>query len=80
MRLNSQSSAQPLLDESLQEFEILRTNEFDSDRKAMSIVVRHTSSQRMFVFLKGADSSVVKMLNSESEAGRKELEAEILKF
>jgi magnesium-transporting ATPase (P-type) len=56
-----------LVDDDFSSFEILKTNEFDSDRKAMSIVVREASTQRILVFVKGADSSVIKMCDKSSE-------------
>ena len=50
----------------IREFEIKQILEFDSTRKKMSIILRDLSSQNHLVFVKGADSSVLKecLMNS----------------
>ena len=40
-------------------YELLRTIEFSSERKLMSVVVRDKESSECFVFTKGADSQVL---------------------
>lgn len=41
-------------------FEQLKLIEFDSDRKRMTVVLR--SEQKIYVFVKGADTSISKLL------------------
>ena len=43
-----------------QEFKILKTFKFDSERKCMSVVVKGTDG-KILAFIKGADSSLLKM-------------------
>lgn len=42
-----------------EEWEMLRTFEFTSERKAMSVIVRDKKTKRVFVHVKGADSSIL---------------------
>jgi magnesium-transporting ATPase (P-type) len=49
-------------------FQLLRVFEFDSDRKAMSVVVRDTATKKIYVFVKGADSSIKTMLKKGDPA------------
>jgi magnesium-transporting ATPase (P-type) len=43
----------------MEEWELLRTFEFTSERKAMSVIVRDKKTKRVFVHVKGADSSIL---------------------
>ena len=49
---------------SVKEFEVLATNEFSSDRKRMSVVVKH--SEELKLYLKGADDTVLPRLRKTS--------------
>lgn len=42
-----------------EEYEILKIFPFTSERKAMSIVVRNTMTDRVFAYVKGADSAML---------------------
>jgi magnesium-transporting ATPase (P-type) len=42
-----------------EEWELLRTFEFTSERKAMSVIVRDKKTKRVFAHVKGADSSIL---------------------
>lgn len=44
------------------EYEILKILPFDSSRKCMSIVVRQTGTQEILLYTKGADSSIMPVL------------------
>ncbi|KAK4887192.1 hypothetical protein RN001_003463 [Aquatica leii] len=44
--------------EGILEYEILHVLPFDSDRKRMSVILKHPASQEIIVFCKGADSSI----------------------
>jgi magnesium-transporting ATPase (P-type) len=46
----------------------------------MSIVVRQASTQLIFVFVKGADSSVIKMCDISSKKEIKGVERDLLNF
>ena len=65
-------------DESMTEFKILKFNEFDSKRKCASVVVR-AADGRIFAYVKGSDSSLMKMLNEGTKCKEK-LEADIEHF
>ena len=45
-------------------YKVLKTFDFDSDRKMMSVVVQERSSGRVFVFTKGADISMMKRIKN----------------
>ncbi len=47
-------------------YEILATNEFDNDRKRMSIVLRDLQTQKIVFFCKGADSSMLERADPAS--------------
>ena len=57
------------------DYHIMRVIEFDSDRKAMTIVVQETLSSRIFAYVKGADSSVYGMLDEKGARPRSDLTA-----
>lgn len=55
------------------EYEVLKVLPFDSSRKCMSIVVRQTGTQKVILYTKGADSSIMSSLvpcPSDSEEAR----------
>ncbi|CAG5132573.1 unnamed protein product, partial [Candidula unifasciata] len=45
------------------EFEILKILHFDATRKRMSVIVRHPSSKKITMFVKGADSCIFNVLH-----------------
>ena len=45
-------------------FKVLKVNDFTSDRKCMSSIVEEVATGKVFVFVKGADSFVQKMLKT----------------
>ena len=47
-------------------YEILATNEFDNDRKRMSIVLRDLQTKKIVFFCKGADSSMLERADPAS--------------
>lgn len=48
-------------------FQLLHILPFDSDRKRMSVVVRHPVSNKVVVYTKGADSVMMDLLRTSSE-------------
>jgi len=51
-----------------EEWELLRVFAFTSERKAMSVIVRHATTKKVFVHVKGADSSILpKVTHSRGE-------------
>ena len=60
------------------DFKILKYNEFDSVRKCASIVVEGQDGQ-VIVYVKGSDSTLLKMLSSESNC-KVQLERDIDDF
>ena len=48
------------------EYKILKWNEFDSKRKCASVVIRR-SDGRIFAYVKGSDTSLMKMLNADEK-------------
>jgi magnesium-transporting ATPase (P-type) len=44
------------------DFKVIKTFEFDSFRKAVTVVARCITTGRMLAFTKGADSSIKKLL------------------
>lgn len=62
MVLKNHVSGQP------EDWELVRTFPFESDRKAMSVIVRDRNTKRVFVHVKGADSSILpKVTHSRGE-------------
>lgn len=43
-------------------YKIIKTIEFDSDRKMMTVVVQDISNSKIFAFSKGADATILKKL------------------
>lgn len=46
----------------VEQYEILRVLEFDSNRKRMSVVVKRFSDGRIINFIKGADIAIISRL------------------
>jgi magnesium-transporting ATPase (P-type) len=44
-----------------QTFMVIKVFEFSSETKCMSIVVRNLATRKVYVFVKGADSTVIEM-------------------
>ncbi|XP_030047208.1 phospholipid-transporting ATPase VD [Microcaecilia unicolor] len=55
-------------------FQLLHILPFDSVRKRMSVVVRHPLSNRVVVYTKGADSVIMDLLCTSSDADKKEMQ------
>ena len=57
-------------------------NEFTSERKIMSVIVRDRATGQLFVYAKGAESKIASLLNDESKAGslKTQIEAEVYRF
>jgi phospholipid-translocating ATPase len=47
---------------SIEQYEILRVVEFDSNRKRMSVVVKRFSDGKIINFVKGADIAIISRL------------------
>ena len=63
------SSIRIKIGEEEETYELLKTFQFTSDRKAMSVVLRHPTEQgKAICFVKGADSSVFPMLKGYDAA------------
>nr|XP_033801980.1 probable phospholipid-transporting ATPase VD [Geotrypetes seraphini]XP_033801990.1 probable phospholipid-transporting ATPase VD [Geotrypetes seraphini] len=60
-------------------FQLLHILPFDSVRKRMSVVVRHPLSNRVVVYTKGADSVVMDLLCTSSDADQKEMHQKKIK-
>ncbi|KAL4631215.1 putative phospholipid-transporting ATPase VB isoform X2 [Arapaima gigas] len=48
-------------------FEVLDTLAFDSTRKRMSVVVRHPITNAIIIYTKGADTTIMELLNNQGE-------------
>lgn len=48
-----------------QEYEIKMLFEFDSDRKAMSVVIKNPTDENYYLLIKGADSSILNLIDPE---------------
>ncbi|XP_029444131.1 probable phospholipid-transporting ATPase VD isoform X2 [Rhinatrema bivittatum] len=55
-------------------FQLLHILPFDSVRKRMSVVVRHPVSKRVVVYTKGADSVIMDLLCTSTDANSKEIQ------
>ena len=71
-----------MLDGKEEEFELLRTFKFTSDRKAMSVVIKDPVTGKVYAFVKGADSSIFPLCKrtelttiKESKSDQEDLEA-----
>ena len=73
IKRSPQNAVVSLPGEGLIEFEVLHVLPFDSDRKRMSIILRHPLTRERILFTKGADSAIFPRLEvakagSEEEA------------
>ena len=48
----------------LLKFQVLRTNEFSSERKMMSVVIKDLETQQIFVYAKGAESHILRHISA----------------
>lgn len=48
----------------MMEFEVLNVLEFTSDRKRMSVVIRHPDTGRLHLLAKGADETIFRILHT----------------
>ena len=71
IKRSPQSVVVSLPGEGLIEFEVLHVLPFDSDRKRMSIILRHQLTRERILFCKGADSAIFPRLEP-AEAGSEE--------
>jgi P-type E1-E2 ATPase len=55
------------VEKQLEEYEILKVVEFDSDRKRMSVVVKRQADGKVFNFIKGADLSIIPRLSENAK-------------
>ena len=60
-------------------YEIIKSLEFTSERKMMSMIVREQESQKVYIFSKGADGSIIPKIEALSE-GDKQSISELEKF
>jgi magnesium-transporting ATPase (P-type) len=62
-------------------YKLIKIFAFDSERKCMSVLVKHPSEQnRAILFVKGADSSVLTKLASNQSEVREQVEANVEMF
>ena len=71
IKRSPQSAVVSLPGEGLIEFEVLHVLPFDSDRKRMSIILRHPLTRERILFCKGADSAIFSRLEAP-EVGSEE--------
>ena len=71
IKRSPQSAVVNLPGEGLIEFEVLHVLPFDSDRKRMSIILRHPLTRERILFCKGADSAIFSRLEAP-EVGSEE--------
>jgi magnesium-transporting ATPase (P-type) len=50
-----------------EKYEILKVNEFSSDRKRMSVIAKRQSDNKVYSFVKGADVVIIDRLTSTSK-------------
>ena len=62
------------IDGEVQDYELICMNEFSSERKLMSVLVRDLSDEKLYVFAKGAENQIMSRLSSESQASALKLE------
>lgn len=64
------------------EFDLISLNEFTSERKLMSVLVRDRRSGQLFVYAKGAESQIMNRLSAESRASplSEQVAREIVRF
>lgn len=59
-----------MLNSKVRYYEMLATMHFTSDRKRMSVLVRDTESQQIWLLCKGADSIIESLLSGASSEGQ----------
>jgi magnesium-transporting ATPase (P-type) len=64
------------------DYDIVAVNEFTSERKIMSVLVREKATGKYFSYVKGAESAIMARLTPESaQSGLKtKIEDEVFKF
>lgn len=64
------------------EYDLICVNEFSSERKLMSVVVRDRATDKLFVYVKGAGSMINQRLSEDSKNGalRAKIDAEVDRF
>ena len=58
------------IDGNQEEYSIIKMFPFTSERKAMSVVLKHPNKDKAICFVKGADSSVFPMCDNWAGAGK----------
>jgi len=46
---------------------LLKVFEFDSERKMMSVVVKNNKNQKLYLFTKGADTSILPLSKNDTK-------------
>ena len=72
IKRSPQSAVVNLPGEGLIEFEVLHVLPFDSDRKRMSIILRHPLTRERILFCKGADSAIFPRLETSRPGSEEE--------
>ncbi|XP_058790265.1 phospholipid-transporting ATPase VD isoform X2 [Phymastichus coffea] len=67
IRRTAQSAIVSLPDKSTLTFEILKILPFDSNRKCMSIIVKHPHTGEIVLYSKGADTTILPALNANED-------------
>ncbi|XP_029054624.1 phospholipid-transporting ATPase VA [Osmia bicornis bicornis] len=67
LKRTARSAIVGLPDKSILTFEILHVLPFDSNRKCMSILVRHPLTNELVLYSKGADTAILSSLTSQDE-------------
>ncbi|KAF0293172.1 putative phospholipid-transporting ATPase VA [Amphibalanus amphitrite] len=62
-----------MIAEGLVEFEILNVLPFDSDRKRMSVILRHVATQQIILYTKGADSNMLPLVETATDYQSQEI-------
>ena len=64
------------------EYDLICMNEFSSERKIMSVVVREKVTGKIFVYVKGAGSKINERLSEDEKNGAMsaKIDAEVLRF
>ena len=67
LKRTARSAIVGLPDKSILTFEILHVLPFDSNRKCVSILVRHPLTNELVLYSKGADTAILSSLTSQDE-------------
>lgn len=69
-------------DANILDYDILAINEFSSERKLMSVIVKDKSTGQHFCFAKGAESTIMARLSDESSSGalKQKIDEEVFRF